>query len=71
MWLRTQFGRERIYAFPTMLCCHTLQQACPMLDTGKDEGNAADGVFQQPVKVRSLSLALFTRLSELSLERGG
>ena len=33
----------------------TLQQACPVLDTGKDEGNDADaclpvggGVFQQP-----------------------
>jgi hypothetical protein len=32
--------RERIYAFPTVL-----QQACPVLDTGEDEGNAADGRF--------------------------
>jgi hypothetical protein len=35
-------GRERIYAFLTK---YPPQQACPVLDTGKDGGNAADGCF--------------------------
>jgi len=34
--------RER---FETVPYRYTPQQACPVLDTGKDEGNAADGRF--------------------------
>src|SRR5512139_2546501 len=41
----------------------TLQQACPVLDTGKDDGNAADAClpvgrafFKQPVEIGNFSL---------------
>jgi len=44
--------RER---FETVPYWCTLQQACPVLDTTKDEGNPAkrgtDGHFQQPVRI--------------------
>jgi len=43
--------RER---FETVPYRYTPKQACPVLDTGKDEGNAADGLFSAACQIANL-----------------